>query len=143
MSEQGNGVGRLLALAALCLLAVAALGLWAFRGFVQEPVPEASPVQLAPAEPVESALPQLVVTALEGTVERGGAGGWQALRLGEVVPAEQSLRTAPNAHAELAVGSSGARLVVPEASIQKRALVAWATAPLSLSMRTRRCPSGS
>ena len=118
MSTQRDSVGRLLVLSALSLLAVAALGLWLFRAFVQERVPAPAPAPraqvVAPAQ--QAQLPVLVVTALEGLVERGAAGGWQALRLGEVIPAAQTLRTAPRAHAELAVGTTGARLVLPERS---------------------------
>ena len=114
-----DGAGRLLALAALCLLAVGALGVWTFRAFVAEPAPGPAPqARPAPALPVPepAARPELVVTALNGVVESGSAGAWKQVQLGEVVSPEQSLRTAPRAHAELAVGRAGARLVVPERS---------------------------
>ncbi|MBF5042031.1 FecR domain-containing protein [Aggregicoccus sp. 17bor-14] len=117
--KDGSGAGRLLALSAVCLLAVALLGLWTFRRFVAEPEggPALSPSPVPPvAQAAPSAKPELVVTALEGTVERGAAGRWQPVRVGEVVAPEQTLRTAARAHAELSVGGEGARLVLPERS---------------------------
>jgi len=75
-----------------------------------DPAPPPPAAEPAPSAPDER---EAVIAAVEGTVERQRGEEWASVKVGDTVKAEDSLRTAPAAHADLQIGDAS-RLTVSE-----------------------------
>jgi FecR protein len=106
----GDTLGRSLALGLGLVALLAGSGWLVFERFVAAPPPA---ITVAP--PAESGLHATVVEVV-GAVERNEGEAWVALRVGDALDAEDSIRTGPGSRADLRVGNESSRLSIPERS---------------------------
>ncbi|PTL85303.1 FecR domain-containing protein [Vitiosangium sp. GDMCC 1.1324] len=120
MTSSRDAFGRTLVLG-LGLVFLLALGGWvAFERFEAAAPPRmtAAMSTLAGSRPIPAVVPEVRATVVEvvGSVEWTHGETWTALRVGDALAPDDSVRTGPGARVDLRVGDEASRLSIPERS---------------------------
>lgn len=109
-------LGRSLALGLGLVVLLAGGGWIVFEHFVAAPPRALAPAADSRLEPVRARDVHATVIEVVGAVERTEGETWVALRVGDALDAEDSIRTGPGSRADLWVGDKSSRLSIPERS---------------------------